>query len=357
MGVTRGGVFVPSPTAYDYVGEPGVDSAFPQLTADATDSIRIVTRVPANAEIDDFDAFYAVLSANSGSVSFDITVKNLRTSLVIATVSTTVTVAAFRSYEFAMTKSNPFLPGDFIEIVFARTSGAALWLLAAKGESSAAPATPNNGCQFPTATDSTGDVRNRFNTPAAFFTWLDSDLNDVIEWMPGMFPYHSISAQSGTMYFVGNLIEMPLSDRRPSGVWIGSGVADTDMTVKIFAEPADPNDFTELYSISYPSVSGTLLDKLVYLPFDGSQPVLEKGTSYIVGIGTGLAPALPSKRLYGVTWLHQQIGPAWTIGPPRPYSSFSSKVFGRDVVSAGVWRELGPPINYELGFVFEESEA
>ena len=56
MGVTRGGILVPTPAAYDYGGTPSPGTRVPRLTCDSGSTVKIVTRIPLNADIDDFEA-------------------------------------------------------------------------------------------------------------------------------------------------------------------------------------------------------------------------------------------------------------------------------------------------------------
>lgn len=348
MGITKGGILVPSPLAYDYELDP-TGQALDSPKCSSTSQIRIVTRVPSNPSIDDFDAFYAILTQSGGSVNFTITVTNLRTSLVIATSVQAVTLAAYRSYRYAFAKDNPFSPGDFIEILFTWNSGAELRLYT--WQKGGFFSSLSVGQAFPFAGDT---ASSRFQAPAIFFTWLDADSNAITEWMPGLLPAHAIGGVTlATRYFVGNLIEMPFTDRRPSGVWFSSYSAHTGATVRIYAEPTSPTDFTELYSIVYPVVSGSLLKKLVYLPFDGDQPVLVRGNRYIVGLGSSGAPAI-SNIVRTNTWLKHQIGPAWSVDPVQYGFSLMTEL--RRVTTPGTWDEV-PSENYDLGLVFEESET
>jgi len=347
MGVTKGGILVPSPLSYDYdtIGT-GVAGS---LTCSASSVIRIVTRVPCNARIDDFEAFYAMLRVSPalGYITFTIKVTNLRTSQVLSTSSHTVLAPIFTPHRYDISKGNELLPGDPIEVLITRTIGDELRMMAWQNGAFFSSAVV--GQAFPSASDSF----QRFTTPAMFFSWLDSDDAVLVEWMPGLLPASALHySTTAARAFVGNLITMPFADRRPSGIWLRQNGGTARFKASIYREPTGSSDFTEMYSILYPDeYPGFVWYRILYLPFDGAQPILERGKRYVVGVGDAVGP-----QYSGSVYYSEWIGSSFPSPLDPVHSGFSLLAEAREVVPSGAWIATARK-RFEVGLVFEESET
>lgn len=343
---TRGGILLPRPYQYDW--EVMNLNPFPvtYLTCGAASTITIHTRVPHNDAIVDFDEFmYFVRIVGGGSVTHDIKITNLRTSQVLDTVQRVEGNSSWTARVFAMATDFPFLPGDPIKVEIIHVSGTAgsVVQLRTRYKGSYFTDAVNVGATFPLATDTVSSPR--FHSPGIFITWQDSDTNVIAQFMPGLMPEKSRGQipSLADRNFNGNLFEMPLSDRQPSGLWVycSPAPATAATTVRLMAEPADVFDRTEIWN---QDITLQLIRSFQYAPFDGTQPILEQGEKYIIGLDQDSSSG--HHGLITHEWIDDKAAVQLGWDDLTTFYSWST--------TSSAWQILVPRLHLELGLVFEE---
>lgn len=304
-------IFVPRPWGYEFEN-PVSYAALPitYVTIDASNTPKIVLRVPQNPNIDDFGKIVFQAQRTGGSnANISIQIKNLRTSDILDTVPVTITFTSWVIYQVALAKDFDFIPGDFLEITLSRTSGGDA-RLRTYGKAAWFTDSAQAGLAFPAIIPG-GASNNKFGSPNLFLTWKDSGDSEFVEWLPGIQPVQvRFQAGGGSADdFWGNRMLMPFDDKRPIGFWayLTPTAGSLSSVFRVHSDPVDDFDKTVLWSFpfTFPLTGASLF----FFPFDGTQPILEKGKHYVIGIDNP-----------GANWKLDAIGP---IGSTQAAVQFS----------------------------------
>lgn len=354
MGVTKGGVLVPRPFGYDWelfnaaMDPAGRTQTFLRATLGAP--ITIITRVPQNADIDASNYIYLYIRSNGAFINGSIIITRLEPpydTLGSVHLPPGDIATSWTARRYMPIKINDPNPGDKIQIVINANTTLTIDVMTYQKDTFFSSALV--GQVFPYSRDFI--TSPPYNAPAVFLDYLDADANVITEWMPGLLPMIDRGLVTSSRNFCGNIITMPFTDRRPSGLWFYSAApGGGNRTVRIYAEPSGPTDLTELYSLTFAAPSGT--HKMVYVPFGDGAPRFVRGSRYIVGLDM-VTPASPDVLWHA--WIREGGSPpAWTVDPV--HLGFDNMVEFASIVS-GAWDYTPAGYHCELGLVFEESET